>query len=131
MDLMARRSLSIVALTVIVVVSLGSGLSAHNRLLRSSPVVDATLSASPSVIRLWFAETPLLGFSSVTLTGPAGAIKIGSVTAEKDGSLAAKLDQTLPAGEYTVSWRTAGDDGHQVRGTFGFLIRPRRTRERP
>jgi len=123
MDLMARGPRSIAALTTIVVVSLGSGLAAHNRLVRSSPAVGATLSVSPSAIGLWFAEAPLLGFSSVTVTGPDGTVKVVKVTTADDRSLIATLAQALAAGDYTVSWRTAGDDGHQVRGTRDFGTR--------
>ena len=30
--------------------------------------------------------------------------------------------QPLPAGRYTVAWRTAGSDGHPSRGTFSFVV---------
>jgi len=28
----------------------------------------------------------------------------------------------LPAGEYTVSWQTAGDDSHISKGEFSFTV---------
>ena len=31
------------------------------------------------------------------------------------------VDESIP-GSYTVNWRTAGDDGHVVRGTFEFTV---------
>lgn len=32
------------------------------------------------------------------------------------------VSQTLPAGRYTIAWRTAASDGHPSRGTFSFVI---------
>jgi len=28
----------------------------------------------------------------------------------------------LPAGKYTVTWKTAGADGHVIKGSFGFTV---------
>lgn len=36
--------------------------------------------------------------------------------------VAVRISQTLPAGRYTVAWRTAGSDGHPSRGTFSFVV---------
>lgn len=37
-------------------------------------------------------------------------------------SIAADLTKPLGAGRYLVVWRTAGDDGHAVRGKFAFTV---------
>lgn len=34
------------------------------------------------------------------------------------------VSQPLPAGRYTVAWRTAASDGHPSHGTFGFVVLP-------
>jgi methionine-rich copper-binding protein CopC len=39
-------------------------------------------------------------------------------------SVIADLQQSLPPGRYQVAWRTAGDDGHAVRGKFSFTVKP-------
>ncbi|WP_372636119.1 copper resistance protein CopC [Cohnella sp.] len=36
--------------------------------------------------------------------------------------LTGKLEQALPSGEYTVEWRIIGEDGHPIKGTFGFTV---------
>ena len=33
-----------------------------------------------------------------------------------------RVSQPLPAGRYTVAWRTAASDGHPSRGTFSFVV---------
>ena len=33
-----------------------------------------------------------------------------------------RVSQPLPAGRYTVAWRTAGSDGHPSHGTFSFIV---------
>ncbi len=33
-----------------------------------------------------------------------------------------RVSQLLPAGRYTVAWRTAASDGHPSRGTFSFVV---------
>jgi putative copper export protein len=33
-----------------------------------------------------------------------------------------RVSQALPAGRYTVTWRTAASDGHPTHGTFSFVI---------
>jgi len=36
--------------------------------------------------------------------------------------IAVRVSKPLPAGRYTVAWRTAGSDGHPSRGTFSFVV---------
>jgi methionine-rich copper-binding protein CopC len=33
------------------------------------------------------------------------------------------LDPALPSGAYTVQWRVIAQDGHVMRGNFGFEVR--------
>jgi len=35
-----------------------------------------------------------------------------------------RVSQSLPAGRYTVVWRTIASDGHPSHGTFGFVVLP-------
>lgn len=97
----------------------------HNSLAKSVPAADAELAESPKTIRLWFTEKVDPKFSSITLMRadsskvdtpkPAGTDDPKSITTE--------VATALPPGKYLIRWRTAGDDGHAVRGTFSFKVK--------
>ncbi|MBP2648283.1 MAG: hypothetical protein H6Q77_1907 [Gemmatimonadetes bacterium] len=96
----------------------------HNRLVRAEPGVDATVVKSPGQIRLWFTEPPELAVSSIKLADAAAKpIPTGNVKATDDKtSIAVAVMTPLPAGKYTVTWKTAGADGHVIKGSFGFTV---------
>lgn len=98
----------------------------HLRLVKSVPGKDSVLTAAPTHVMLWYSQEPQARLSAITLTGPNGAaIELGSVTqcpTEKE-LLFAKVDGPMPAGAYKVAWRTAGADGHVIRGEFAFRLR--------
>jgi methionine-rich copper-binding protein CopC len=96
----------------------------HNRLLRAEPGADSTVKQSPAQIRLWFKEPPEVAVSSIKLADVAARpYATGSVTATSDKtSIAVAVTVPLPAGKYTVTWKTAGVDGHVIRGSFGFTV---------
>lgn len=98
----------------------------HLRLTKSQPAKDTLLASPPSEIRLWFSETPTLALSRVTLAGPGGNIELGKVTRDPDDStlLVAKVVPELVGGNYSIAWRTASADGHAIRGTLPFSVRP-------
>jgi methionine-rich copper-binding protein CopC len=106
--------------------ALGTGAMFHNHLVKSSPASGDSLKTSPSEVRLWFNERPEIPFTSVTLL-TADSTKIVTIKAVKtDDSMAvaAPLAAPLKPGSYLVTWRTAGSDGHAMRGTYGFSIVP-------
>ena len=47
---------------------------AHARLLKSKPAADATLSASPPAIVLWFNEAPEIDFSTIKVLDDADKV---------------------------------------------------------
>jgi copper resistance protein C len=100
-------------------------LSAHVKLTRSAPAADAVLDSSPATLQLWFNEEPLLLMSAMTLTGPAGAVKLEAPRAGGDRSLVAAVGTTLEPGGYRLAWKTAGDDGHTTSGTVNFSVKAR------
>lgn len=95
----------------------------HNHLTKSTPAAEATV-MSPKEIRLWFAEKVEPKFSSINLlTADSTKLEIGKPRATDDAlSIAADPAKPLSAGNYMVIWRTAGDDGHAVRGKFVFTV---------
>ena len=100
-------------------------LALHNHLEKSTPAADEAVAQSPKEIRLWFAEQIDPKFSSITLMR-ADSSKIESGKAHGTGdpkSIAADVSAPLAAGKYLIRWRSAGDDGHAVRGTFAFSVK--------
>ncbi len=100
----------------------------HMRLTKSHPAPDTTVAESPAIVRAWYSQQPELAVSRLSLRGDGGAVELEETRSGGDSSLVASVRQTLAPGRYTVSWRTAGDDGHVLRGTFEFTVvsaRPR------
>jgi methionine-rich copper-binding protein CopC len=93
--------------------------SAHDQLKSTTPDDGARVSG-PSVVRLTFGE-PVLDAGNgnrIVVVGPSGRVP-GTLVV--DGAVVSTtFDQPLPAGQYTVTWRVASDDGHPVSGTFRF-----------
>ncbi len=107
-------------------VALGTAAMFHNHLIKSSPASGESLKISPAEVRLWFNEPPEIPFTSVTLL-TADSTKIVTIKAVKTPdsmAVAAPLPTPLKAGSYLITWRTAGSDGHAIRGTYGFSIAP-------
>lgn len=98
----------------------------HLHLTRSQPAKDTLLASPPTEIRLWFSQPPTVALSRITLTGPAGKAELGPITRDpKDSTLiTAHIVSELPGGNYSLAWRAASADGHPIRGTFPFSIRP-------
>lgn len=96
----------------------------HNHLTKSTPAADATVTEAPKEIRLWFAETVEPKFSSISLlTADSTKLEIGKARGTDDPlSIVADPAKPLSPGNYMVVWRTAGDDGHAVRGRFSFTV---------
>ncbi len=101
-----------------------TAIALHNHLIKSTPTSDETVGRSPKEVRLWFAEKVQAQFSSIgLLAADSSKIEIGKAHATDDPlSIAADVTKPLAAGKYTVVWRTAGDDGHAVRGRFAFTV---------
>ena len=87
------------------------------------PAEDAALAEAPSELQVWFTQDPEPAVSQLSLEGPTGDIALGGTTVASDRSIVAALEDTLGPGKYTVKWRSAGDDGHVMRGDFSFTVR--------
>ena len=101
--------------------------AAHLRLMDSYPAADEVLSTAPDTVRLWFSEVPERSLSAIGIEGALGDIEMGDVEATDDSkSIKAQVVGKLPSGEYRITWRAAGDDGHVVRGSYQFTVAPDR-----
>lgn len=98
--------------------------SFHFALARSQPADGATV-RTVTAIRLWFTEAPEKGTVSIHVLDAGGdPLPAGDVVrGEGDGSaFTLPFSDALAAGAYQVIWRGMGDDGHVVRGEFGFRV---------
>ncbi len=107
------------------VLILASGVSAHALLVRSDPAAGAVLQRSPDTITLSFTEAPDPSLSIVHVldsTGKAVDPHGARPVPDQPQELAVALNP-LPAGVYTVSWRTVSAvDGHVAGGAFAFGV---------
>jgi putative copper export protein/methionine-rich copper-binding protein CopC len=121
-----RRGLATRLIAALLFLMVVPGLAeAHQRLLRSDPPEDSTLDSVPRQLRLVFAEPVQLAFTRLELVGPDGAaVPLRDVGTEPDASnvLVAFVTGVNQPGSYLVRWSTASQDGHPVRGEFGFSL---------
>jgi methionine-rich copper-binding protein CopC len=122
----ARRGMAL-AVTTIGVLALSAWRAPfHLHLLKSAPAANATMTAAPEAIRLWFSQPPELAVTSVKVTGPGSAAVALAPLAGGDSALVvAPVKGKMVAGAYTVTWRTMAKDGHVARGTFAFTVNAR------
>ena len=92
----------IVAVTVAVALA-GTVVFAHLAVKKSLPGKGAILTASPSVVQVWFTQEPEFEKSGLTLTGPQGAVALDPVKAGPEKSLMATVPAKLAAGAYTLA----------------------------
>ena len=114
-----------VALMITVATSARAGAFPHLKLLKSSPVADTTLNASPDAIRLWLSEPAELPGTKISLATESGtAVETAPLTraAASDAPVVAKITKPLTAGAYTVTWKAMSKDGHVINNSFGFKV---------
>jgi putative copper export protein len=82
------------------------------------------------MIRLWFSEQPELSMTFISMKDANGTeFALGPPQIDRSDPLLVlvQVSQALPAGRYTVAWRTAASDGHPSHGTFSFVVLPEKT----
>jgi copper transport protein len=98
---------------------------AHAHLKKSEPAAGSKVTSSPQLIRLWFSEQPELSMTVISLKDANGKEFALGAPQNDSGDLltvSLRVSQALPAGRYTVTWRTAASDGHPTHGTFSFIV---------
>jgi hypothetical protein len=98
--------------------------SAHARLLHATPRVGSVVKPGPHELILQFSESIDLKASSVSLTGPRGAVAAGPL--ERDPSdphrVHLPIAAALPPGSYRVRWDMTSVDTHHTNGDFTFRV---------
>jgi copper transport protein len=100
-------------------------LDAHLAVVKTAPGSDTSLTEPPTRVQVWFDQQPSPRVSRLEVQGPEGEVALGSLEIDRqDRSIAAAIKGPVRPGRYEVTWRTAGDDGHVMRGTFAFTVQP-------
>jgi methionine-rich copper-binding protein CopC len=118
-----HRLVSVAVVAASLAFVLVAALAAHMKLVKSMPVADATSTAPPSRIQVWFSQAPDVKVSKLDLAGPTGAVKLTNFHAMDDKSIVATVADKMSDGLYTVAWQAAGDDGHVQKGAFKFTLK--------
>lgn len=96
--------------------------SAHAYILQSTPLQDAELTDSPSIIRIKFTEKIDTKLSTITLQNSADGSSIpGTLSSEGDVTLLYSIPK-LDKGVYKVSWQVLSLDTHITDGSFRFAV---------
>ncbi len=116
--------LALLAALVGALVLAGSA-AAHALPQSSSPSPGQVLQTAPKTITITFGERPDPALSSIDVLDAHGAsVAAGPASASSTDPLTLQVAVTpLPAGVYTVSWRTVSAvDGHRATGSFSFGV---------
>ncbi|HVF39181.1 MAG TPA: CopD family protein [Gemmatimonadaceae bacterium] len=117
--------LRVFAACIILMLVAPSALVAHTKLLRSDPANGASLSASPSSIRLVFSEAAIAELASIRLglLGASGVLLSSPrYDATSRNELIFDIRSSLAPGRYRATWSTASRDGHVIKGTIEFQV---------
>jgi methionine-rich copper-binding protein CopC len=110
------------ALVAAVLSIAGTVLMAHAKLEKTMPADKATISKAPAEISVTFSEAPDAAVSKLSIKGPTDKVSLVK-THVMGKQLMASVQGQMTDGVYTVSWQTAGDDGHAQKGDFSFTLK--------
>lgn len=121
------RRISLLIAVLAALLALPGLVSAHAKLVSSTPEDGATLAAAPATITLTFdSELQSEGAKLVVTDGSGavvdqgdGAVDLGDTERK---TMNVSLKAGLGAGEYTATWTLTGDDGHEVSGSIAFTV---------
>ena len=124
---MNKRStvLAVVVLSAVAIVARPTLALAHAELIGASPAKGATV-AAPRELRLTFSEKLEIPLTRITMIAAGkDTVKLGVITADpkSDGTIIVPVVGTVRAATYTISWRTAGGDGHAMKGSYVFRVK--------
>jgi methionine-rich copper-binding protein CopC len=104
-----------------------TGAFAHAFLDHAVPGVGATVSGSPSELKLTFTQSLVPAFASVQIATAGGApVSAGKATSDPadPATLHVRLGQPLKPGVYKVTWHVVSVDTHRTEGTYTFTVTP-------
>ncbi|MCZ2848500.1 copper resistance CopC family protein [Modestobacter sp. VKM Ac-2978] len=113
----------LVGLLTVLLLGIGApSARAHDALVSSSPSAGVAVPTAPSSVELEFSGTPLPLGTEVLVLGPDGAVASTGAAEIQDTTVVQPLTAGLPAGSYTVQWRSTSSDGHPLTGSWDFTV---------
>jgi copper resistance protein C len=94
---------------------------AHAALHHANPAAGSTVATAPREVTLSFTDKLEAAFSSIEVTGPAGA-RVDEGKAEVSGSTMRIGLKAAGPGSYRVRWRALSVDTHSNHGSFTFQV---------
>jgi putative copper export protein/methionine-rich copper-binding protein CopC len=120
------RRLALAAAALLLALFAATPAWAHTKLRSSAPASGATVKGdSVREVRLVFTTRVSPDVTSLALLLGTDTIASGGlvpVEGTEGRELALALSAPLAPGAYVVRWRTAGADGHVIRGDFAFIV---------
>lgn len=96
---------------------------AHSELRESRPSDGAVLPAAPAELLLRFNER--VQVTALTLSGPGGRLpRLAPATLNAPGEAERLALPPLAPGAWRLDWAAISADGHPIRGSIRFTIRP-------
>lgn len=118
------RQLAFGVVVVSVLALFTAGLAAHLTVVKTLPANESTVAEPPELVQVWFNQAPAARVSRLELRGSSGEVALEKIEVDpKERSISAAVAAPLTPGSYEVAWRSAGDDGHVMRGTFTFAYK--------
>ena len=98
---------------------------AHAMLVKAEPARRASLTVTPTQVRLWFNEEIEKDYASLTVLNAdkAAVTEVKPHTASDDPkAIVLPLPELIP-GKYTVKFRVLSVDGHVVDSSYDFTVK--------
>lgn len=98
----------------------------HAYLDHADPKVGSTVSAAPSIVRIWFDSDLEPVFSMIMVHAAKDNTMVDKGDGRVDPSDPTLLEVSVPAlppGSYIVIWSVVARDGHRTSGNFTFTIK--------
>jgi methionine-rich copper-binding protein CopC len=111
------------AILAVIVLVAAVPLAAHMKIEKTAPAANSTVTTAPTTIQVWFTEAPDVKVSRLELRGASGPVALTGLHVMGEKSLMATVSGTMTAGAYTLSWQSAGNDGHVQKGQFSFTLK--------
>jgi methionine-rich copper-binding protein CopC len=91
----------------------------------AQPAVGATVSPTPSAVKIWFTQKIEPAFSKLEVDDAAGkSVDQGDAKVDpQDQTLLQVSLKTLPPGIYKVVWHVVSVDTHATNGDFTFTVK--------
>jgi copper transport protein len=96
--------------------------SAHARLLASSPLPGAVLDAAPASVDLYFSEPVTAAGRGISVYGPDGRLAQAGTVRVRGSQISVDLNTSRAQGTYAVVWMVVSADTHPSRGEFTFSV---------